>query len=794
MLRPLPLRLLLLAIAFTVCPNKGRAETLTVAPQRCVIVVPASVPQNDQVAAWELQLHLQLITGEAIDLVPNEENVQPSDYPFRVGVMPADDRRPLASEEGQYVITPRGAWFYGDQDGYGDGARFAVYEFLESQLGVTWIEPGDRGIAFEPAGRLHLTVGRFGWKPKLVFRKIRQSIRRDSPHRPVGRPSTDPFLLSSEEHNRGVDAEVRWQKRMRMGGSRPGGGHAFSGWWEKYGQSHPEYFALNKFGKREPVALPQGEKRSREFVKICPSNPAVAEQIIADWLPREDHQKYISTGPNDGYNFCRCENCKAIDVRREGETFPGHLTDRYVHLSNLVAREARKHREDAQVTMYAYLTTLLPPRRLKLEPNIVVQIVPYVVPLKLSVNRELFAGWREAGATQLALRPNYHHKYMSGSLPLGIEKQMFDVFQHAYQNGAVSADYDMLMGNWAVGGITDYILAKAMAEPDEPFEHWEDRYCRAFGDAHEEVKRYFRFWRENVWNKRLLPDIEKINATGRYGFFLRGLMWSLDDEPYYQLEDFDRTDDLLQQAMSRELTDRQRARLRQLVLANEHARRVYLAASTFAQQRYQHTIDLNAFRLKHKDELHMSWVRLIGLEDRYNWTAVQTVENLKDFELPWLMTGMAWRFKMDPRDLGLREQWQTFAYEQTDDWQQLRTDNFWERAYDSETEPALKTKLSDYDGTAWYMTRLLAPDELKGRNIFLHFGGVGDSCDVYVNGKHAGSHTTETEENKTQSFTIRIDPLIDWTANHQTFCVRVDNERGLGGLFGRVWVVSQTPR
>ncbi|MEX2605729.1 MAG: DUF4838 domain-containing protein, partial [Kiritimatiellia bacterium] len=370
-------------------------------PQKSVIVLTQPGDPSLSLAADELQKHLELITRVRIPIVEGGEAANDL-YRFHVGERAPGEMEEAGSKESRWVIGEKAGYFDGDTTGYVHGTLFAVYSFLQEQLGITWIEPGDEGIVVKEKPSLLLETGSFSWTPELVFRKIRQGIRKDQPHRPIGRPATDDFLLTMEEHNNNVAEVELWQKRMRMGGSRPGGGHAFNNWWDKYGETNPEYFALNKFGKREPVPLAKGPKRSKEFIKVCPSNPEVAAQIIEDWIPYKNIRQYISTGPNDGSNYCRCPDCMALDVRRPGEEFPGHLTDRYVHLTNIVARNAREHRPDAYAALYAYLATLEPPRQLKLESNVVVHIVPYVVPLKVSVARDLFEGWKNAGATKLA--------------------------------------------------------------------------------------------------------------------------------------------------------------------------------------------------------------------------------------------------------------------------------------------------------------------------------------------------------------------------------------------------------
>lgn len=625
-------------------PATAGAESRTIAvdPASCRIVLADSHTEADKTAVEELQRHLKLITGVEISLV-HSGALADGDFAFYLAEPAPADEKPLAAQESRWVITPRAVYFYGTTDGAGTGTLYAVYSFLEEQLGVTWIEPGDGGIVFERQSQFDFKLGEYSWVPKLMFRKIRQTYRKRKPEEPLPERFV-PFpefwhSFRNVANQRAVD-DVRWQRRMRMGGSRPGGGHAFAKWWDRFGKTHSEYFALNKHGKREPVPLPKAHQTSG-FIKICPSNPAVAEQIVKDWLPNKDRLKYVNSGLNDGVeNFCECKHCGKLDVRRAGENTddlaPGryaypdggyvHLTDRYTHLANAVARKVRKHREDAMVSMYAYLTTLHPPRKLKLEPNIVVHIVPYVIPLDRKITEELIEGWRKAGATAIAFRPNYHHKYHPMPLPIGIEKEMFDVFQVAYANGAISADYDMLMGCWPLTGMADYVLARAMADPEKDFTHWENLYCSAFGDASEDIKTYFRCWRDQIWEVRLKPNLSKLVKAGRFGNFARGLAWSIhnnyiDDyrpegcERYYTEQDFDRTDEILQRAASRDLTLEERKRVEQLILINQHSRLEHRAMYYRGDKGYDYSKDLLEFRTKHHKDMNVSWPGVFYVED-----------------------------------------------------------------------------------------------------------------------------------------------------------------------------------
>jgi len=769
-------------------------------PQDAVIVVPAGANGAILEAAEELGKHLELVTGVAVATsVPDKAPA--GGHAFHVGIRPAGDAKPFEPEEARWVVRREGTYLYGD-DGRGRrGAQTAVYGFLEDQLGVRWVEPGDRGISCAKQSPLVLTIGSSGWAPTLESRNIRVGHRAGRGGGKV-KPYMEEFRayqISREQNDRLARDELQWRQRMRMGShsDKMGYGHAFTSWWDEYHEAHPDYFALNKWGAREPELRedPKGKAvfsaRDRQFVKVCPSNPKVVAQVIENWRPLKGRRKVVPVSQNDmSFGYCRCAGCRKLDVAEEGEKFGEHLSDRYVHLANAVAREALKHRPDAGAAMYAYSETEQPPRREKVDPNVLVAVVPTTV--DCAKLRKLYSGWRAAGATALVVRPNYHHYYCTAVVPMGFEKQMFDAFQAAVEYGVIGADYDSLMCNWPVTGMTDYVLAKAMSDPSKPFEHWERHYCAAYGPAAEDVRSCFRHWREELWEKRLRPDLEKLLAKGKCHNFARGLMWSLGR--YYTADDFDRTDALLRRAAERDLSESQRDKLDQLVLANRHARLIVNAASAEGMAKFKHADALLAFRAEHKDKLRLPW---LGVFTQEIWqgdvTGVKAARTLRQYPLPWVQTDLVWRFKLDPEDVGLKRKWQELSWEQTADWDRMRTDSSWEPPYEGEPYPplALEAQLRAYDGMAWYATQLQIPKRMRGRELILYFGAVDESCWVYVNGKPAGKHIFTNPADWKTPFEIRIDPCVDWDKAPQIVTVRVEDKAGAGGIWKRVWLVSR---
>ena len=798
----------LLVLVPTAVSLRG-ADSIRIDPSNAVITLPGEAAPVTTKAAEELREHLALITGVEVPMVASAAVLE-GQYPFHIALAPPGQADPLAPEEARWAVAEDATHLYGDDAKGRRGAPYAVYCFLEQQLGVRWIEPGERGTAFRERKQLTLQVGEFSWRPKVGRRWIRAGVRTNRP--PVVKPHVaefSSFAVSKDEHNKFVADVLRWRERMRMGGHLGiNYGHAFTDWWKRFGKTHPEYFALNKYGKREPE-VPESEGSSADnplwaqlehfqSVKLCTSNPEVAERIVQDWLDKGKRSKYVNVCENDSPppGFCRCEGCRELDALRPGEeygVYAVHLTDRYVHLTNMVAREARKHDPEACAVMYAYNETEQPPRRERIEPNVVVGVVPTTV--ELPKLEKLYGGWRARGARAMFLRPNYHHYYATTTIPMGYEKHMVDAFQVAFRNGVVGTDYDSLMNGWPVTGFSDYVLAKTFAEPEKPFEHWEEHYCSAYGPAADKVREYFRYWRHELWNKRLAPRLEEIVTRGKYHNFVRGVMWTLSE--HYRTEDFDRTDAILGEAEAMELTERDRARLEQLVLANRHARLVFNAVVTGGTDKFTHSKALLEFRTRQKDVLNFRWLPVFGLAKRFgDLTGLKSAERLKAFPLPWIQTPLAWRFSMDPDDVGLTERWHEWTWEQTADWELLRTSYNWENTYDGDNYPsnALRRKLKNYDGIGWYTARMHIPPDWRDREVLLYFGAVDDSCWVYLNGQAAGKHLFEKPDDWTTPFTIRIDPFIAWDRQPQIMTVRVEDRAGAGGIWRRVWLVSRGPK
>jgi tetratricopeptide (TPR) repeat protein len=644
------------------------APAVRIEPAACVIIAPARPNAVTDYAVQELQAHLLLVTGRT---VPIAAAVQPGQFPFYIGAAPATDATALAAEEARWEISPAGVWLYGKDEIHGKkasrggsarevalasdteaGTLLAVYEFLENALGVKWIEPGDAGITYRAQSPLALTPGKGAWVPQLAQRHMRTAYKDTLRERALADAHIPPDMqFTPEEFARRQQEESIWRRRMRMGGDvNFTYGHAFRDWWARYGKTHPEYFALGKNGKRGPES-----SKTADRVKMCVSNPDLVKQIVKDHFAAH-RGLVVNACENDSRNFCRCPQCLALDVRLPGEenldVDDAVLTDRYVHFTNAVLREAKKVNPAAKTVFYAYSRYNLPPRRERLDDDVIMFMLPNLAMTQQELT-EYFAAWKKANAKVTFMRPN--DLCQDTGLPLGFEQAMFEKYRMGDRYLSLKGtDYDTCWGFWPVSGITNYIMARGFYRPDRSFENWNAEYCATYGEARDDIAAYHAYWRQ-VWNRRVMGNLDRINAMTETLKLLRNKNANLADL-LYEERDFDQTDAYLESALKHILTPGERRRINTLILANQHNRLTYRAtaanrvgSSTPEAAQRQATQALYDFRREHRLDLNMHWELLFYLENAYGDNA--GFERLLGTESPKMRT---FRLEMNQQVAGTR--------------------------------------------------------------------------------------------------------------------------------------------
>lgn len=722
---------------------------LLIQPENAVITYET---KQQYPLAQDLQKHLELITGKKIALSFRDSNISGKGYIFAIGKVPAGTTGNFQAEEARWKAEKNILYFYGDKK---PGISHAVYLFLEDALNVRWVWNHAITAPRQNPIRLKTTSGK--WIPELCIRTIRG-------YKGVRYP---------------------WQRRLRSGShNAPPYGHAFTTWWDRYGKDHPEYFALN-FGKRQPTKI-GGNKQDvaaftgpmKEKIALCVSSDAVAERIISNWNRKSP---YINICENDAPDelSCHCEKCRALDQLKKGETFTHNLADRYIYFAHNVLKRAKKIRKDARVSMYAYNASQNAPRKERPHKDVVLGIVP--THFDFSSIEKYVGSWKKAGMNEFYYRPNRHFYYQN-IVPTGCEEHFFKVFQYMVKQNAIGFDYDAPSPIRYYDAFADYVIFKGMQDSSKDFAYWENHYMQGFAPAEKEVKAFYAYWRENIWNKRLAKDQKRLADDGKYYNFARGLGYNL--KKYYKDSDFVQAGKFLDQALARkDLSPEVRSYITLLKKENDHVRLIFRAA---ANKKDEDSLALLRYREEHKMPLFQNvekyWGDICGIEK---------VKNLAAFEVPFMELPLFWKFRLDRNDAGIKEKW--YAGE-INKWKYyMATNRGWEnphKHYKIITDE-IRKQTADYDGIAWYAIHTPIRQELKGRKIFLYFQAVDESCQIYVNGKKAGEHLFKNDDDWRTPFLIPIDHVIDWTKKQQRIVVRVQDTNGQGGIWKRVFIVSK---
>jgi hypothetical protein len=501
------------------------ALTLVRAGQAVSVIVTNGSPTESQaLAAAELQDHLRVMSGATVPIVKENALQQSPQTLILVGpsnrAAKLDVNTKRLQPESFIVRTIDGTLLLLGEDRAGSNPRhgtlWAVYDFLQDQLGCRWIWPGEIGRVVPRKATVTVPELDIQETPTIKIRGFRAAAQEK--HRISYEEEGLGELLEFGKIYEQISEDERvWLRRMRMGRSfKISYGHAFTDWWEKYADTHPDIFALQPNGRRGPL------KSARpDFVKMCVSNPNLWELQLAPikkYAQQGGRGLWVNACENDGSGgFCVCPRCQAWDVDPDLELeslppvedgsdvdtggrqseLPDNLSDRYARWYNELARRVRAYDPDGRVITYAYSRYRSPPTKLeRLEPNIWIGYVgfnAYPRPesyRKMSVDE--WFGWSRRGAT-VFLRSNSLF-YCGEGAPYVVTQQLAEDLQFQVKNGLRATDFDNLQGYWATTGPTYYVLARMLWDTDANAVQLLDEFYSSFGPLANPIEEYFNYW------------------------------------------------------------------------------------------------------------------------------------------------------------------------------------------------------------------------------------------------------------------------------------------------------------
>ncbi len=314
---------------------------------RCVIAVAEDASPAEQTAARELQAILQEVSGAELPIRLSSEValdarqivVGPS---ARLNELLPDLKLDAIGADGIVIRTVGNALVLAGPRPR--GTLYAVYTFLEDQVGCRWWTPTESTIPRKPT--LSVPPLAITYAPKL---KMREAYYRDA--------FEETFSARQKlngHHNRIGEA---FGGTVRFSGFV----HTFHGLLppEKYFQEHPEWYSL------------RGGKRIRGYAQLCLTNDEMLAEMIRAVLGRlakDPGAELISISQNDNQQACQCEKCKAVVAEEGSEAGP------MLRFVNAVAEAVEKEFPNVWVETLAYLYTRKAPLNVRPRANVVVRL------------------------------------------------------------------------------------------------------------------------------------------------------------------------------------------------------------------------------------------------------------------------------------------------------------------------------------------------------------------------------------------------------------------------------------
>ncbi|MBQ7652061.1 MAG: DUF4838 domain-containing protein [Victivallales bacterium] len=312
--------------------------------------------RSEQTAWKELSMYLRRIFGENSK---SKAKIYVGWHPETIDALGAENLAKLGAEEFRIVSEGERLFIVG---GRPRGTMYGVFWFLDRKLGVHWL-----ALDCEHLPQLsEITL------PKMDF---------------MGKPAFGARVLKNEEYGKDTFEGRRWRAHNLLnsgfGGiftcdetfgeelvfSPPTACHGLHKIIPraKYFESHPEFWALQN-GKRNCPAKNNGVSGD-----YCLTNQELIEVTAnecREYLRKNPTARYISIQEGDmTAGYCDCEPCRKLV-----EACGGKESARWVHFANHVARILKDEFPKVQFLIFAYARSKEPPKNIKADPNVCVEL------------------------------------------------------------------------------------------------------------------------------------------------------------------------------------------------------------------------------------------------------------------------------------------------------------------------------------------------------------------------------------------------------------------------------------
>jgi len=437
-------------------------------PHTHAIVVPDKATPQEEYAARDLRYHLELVTGREFPIkAEREAGKEPGLFVGKTKLAAAagvrcDDR----GLEGIHLKTVgHSLVLAGNQR----GVLYAVYTFLENNLGCRWFTPDC--ATWPKSGQIKVAALDRRYIPPLEFR---------AGDYPIARPGAFAVRCRLNGNNHQLDTAQGGRKGVHSLA------HTFAALVppERYFKDHPEYFSL------------VGGKRQSGYAQLCLTNPDVLKTAIAgvrQWITSMPDMKVFSVSQNDTANYCECDNCRKVAEEEGSQAGP------VLRFVNAIADDIAKDSPDVAIETLAYQYTRKPPKLTKPRPNVVICLCSieccFIHPLGTDPFNKTFVddikGWHQI-CDRLWIW-DYIINYAHSICPfpnLYVLKPNIDFFIANGVKGIYEESCYFTKGS-ELQELRNYIIAKTLWDPTYDTDKAIDEFCAAFyGPAAKPVRDY----------------------------------------------------------------------------------------------------------------------------------------------------------------------------------------------------------------------------------------------------------------------------------------------------------------
>ncbi len=293
------------------CTTKNQLNLVKNHKTEYKIIIPASADTQIQIAAKELQSYLEKISSVKIALTTDEQTTRPPKTisVFSDPTLNSPHTVSYKAEKENLVIS----------GGSSQSTLYAVYEFLERELGCLWLSPEEEKVPTLSTISIPANLN-YIYTPDVTTRTMHSELFYN-------------YHGFADKHKVTHEAFPYYVPTARV--------HTFHRFVPEktFGDKHPEYYAL------------RGNQRLH--TQLCLTNPEVL-QIIKDsvriYFERYPEASVISVSSNDNTQYCQCEKCQKIDGE---EGSPSGTMIRFVN-------EIAKEFPDKTISTLAYQYTRKP--------------------------------------------------------------------------------------------------------------------------------------------------------------------------------------------------------------------------------------------------------------------------------------------------------------------------------------------------------------------------------------------------------------------------------------------------